>query len=163
MRRPDWEILPQTLKGTIFLLSLVTSASMMPVEKLPSPTALTTLGLGFLSSVFDNIPLTELALKQGGYDAGILAYAVGFRGSMLWFGSSSGVAISNIFPEAKSVVTWLRKGWHVPIAYIAGFAVLYAALGWNPDIENKKNNRNPVARHASATGMHETDIATKTT
>jgi Na+/H+ antiporter NhaD/arsenite permease-like protein len=27
----------------------------------------TALGLGFLSSVFDNIPLTALALKLGGY------------------------------------------------------------------------------------------------
>ena len=50
-------------------------------------------GSGFLSSVFDNIPLTALALKQGGYDWGFLAYAVGFGGSMIWFGSSAGVAI----------------------------------------------------------------------
>src|SRR5262247_1612714 len=34
-RRPDWEIMPETFKGTIFLLALVTAASMMPVEKLP--------------------------------------------------------------------------------------------------------------------------------
>src|SRR4030095_2193554 len=36
LRRPDWEVLPETFKGTIFLLSLVTAASMMPVERLPS-------------------------------------------------------------------------------------------------------------------------------
>ncbi len=149
LRRPDWEVLPETFKGTIFLLSLVTSASMMPVEKLPIPTAMTTLGLGFLSSVFDNIPLTELALKQGGYDSGILAYAVGFGGSMVWFGSSSGVAISNLFPETKSVITWLRKGWHVPVAYVAGFAVLYATLGWNPDLSKKNHNNTPNATHTS--------------
>jgi hypothetical protein len=35
LRRPDWEIMPETFKGTIFLLALVTSASMMPVETLP--------------------------------------------------------------------------------------------------------------------------------
>ncbi len=73
----------------------------------------TALGLGFLSSVFDNIPLTALALKQGGYDWGFLAYAVGFGGSMIWFGSSAGVALSNLFPEARSVGQWLRHGWHV--------------------------------------------------
>ena len=41
VRRPDWEVLPETFKGTIFLLSLVTCASMMPVEQLlhPSPGA----------------------------------------------------------------------------------------------------------------------------
>jgi hypothetical protein len=62
-----------------------------------------TFGLGFLSSVFDNIPLTALALKQGGYDWGLLAYAVGFGGSMIWFGSSAGVALSNAFPRRR---TW---------------------------------------------------------
>jgi Na+/H+ antiporter NhaD/arsenite permease-like protein len=41
---------------------------MMPVEKLPLASWRTTLGLGFLSAVFDNIPLTALALKQNGYD-----------------------------------------------------------------------------------------------
>ena len=40
--------------------------------------------------------------SQGGYDWGMLAYAVGYGGSMIWFGSSAGVAITNIFPEARS-------------------------------------------------------------
>src|SRR6476659_10202590 len=35
LRRPDWEIMPETFRGTIFLLALVLSASLMPVEKLP--------------------------------------------------------------------------------------------------------------------------------
>ncbi len=74
LRQPDWEIMPETFKGTIFLLALVTSASLMPVEELPAASWQTALGLGFLSSVFDNIPLTALALKQGGYDWGFLAY-----------------------------------------------------------------------------------------
>ena len=92
---------PSAFKGSIFLLALVTCASMMPVEKLPAASWQTTFGLGFVSAVFDNIPLTALALKQGGYDWGMLAYAVGFGGSMIWFGSSAGVAISNMYPEAK--------------------------------------------------------------
>jgi hypothetical protein len=33
--RPDWSVMPETFKGTVFLLALVTSASMMPVEELP--------------------------------------------------------------------------------------------------------------------------------
>ena len=118
LRRPDWAVMPETFKGTIFLLALVTSASMMPVEKLPAASWQTALGLGFVSAVFDNIPLTALALKQGGYDWGYLAYAVGFGGSMIWFGSSAGVALSNMYPEAKSVGLWLRHGWHVAIAYV---------------------------------------------
>ncbi len=132
VRRPDWEVLPETFKGTIFLLSLVTCASMMPVERLPPASALVAFGLGFVSAVFDNIPLTALALKQGGYDWGVLAYAVGFGGSMIWFGSSAGVALSNMYPEAKSVGNWLRHGWHVALAYVVGFAVLYFTLGWEP-------------------------------
>lgn len=132
IRRHDWEVLGESLKGTLFLLALVSCASMMPVESLPVPSWQTVFGLGFISSVFDNIPLTALALKQGGYDWGFLAYAVGFGGSMLWFGSSAGVAVSNMFPEAKSVRNWLRYGWHVPLAYVAGFAVLSLLIGWQP-------------------------------
>jgi hypothetical protein len=82
--------------------------------------------------VFDNIPLTALALKQGGYDWGLLAYAVGYGGSMIWFGSSAGVAISNMYPEAKSVGRWVRHGWHVALAYVLGFLVFMLIMGWHP-------------------------------
>jgi Na+/H+ antiporter NhaD/arsenite permease-like protein len=121
LRRPDWRVLPEAFKGTIFLLALVIGASMMPVENLPPALWQTALGLGFLSAVFDNIPLTTLALEQGGYDWGLLAYSVGFGGSMIWFGSSAGVALSNQHPEAKSVGAWLRHGWYVVVAYVVGF------------------------------------------
>jgi Na+/H+ antiporter NhaD/arsenite permease-like protein len=137
-RKPDWSVMPETFKGTIFLLALVTSASMMPVEKLPLASWQTALGLGFVSAVFDNIPLTALALKQGGYDWGFLAFAVGFGGSMMWFGSSAGVALSNMYPEAKSVGLWLRYGWHIAVAYVIGFFVMLALLGWHPDTPHKK-------------------------
>jgi Na+/H+ antiporter NhaD/arsenite permease-like protein len=131
-RRPDWRAVPGAARGALFLLSLVLCASMMPVEALPPASALTTFGLGFVSAVFDNIPLTKLALEQGGYDWGALAYAVGFGGSMLWFGSSAGVAVSNLFPEAKSVGQWLRQGWHVAVGYVVGFLALWLLLGWHP-------------------------------
>jgi hypothetical protein len=132
LRRPAWGLVPEAFKGSIFLLALVTCASMMPVEKLPAASWQTALGLGFISSVFDNIPLTALALKQGGYDWGMLAYAVGFGGSMIWFGSSAGVAVSNLYPAAKNVGRWLYHGWHVAVGYTIGFFVLLAILGWNP-------------------------------
>jgi Na+/H+ antiporter NhaD/arsenite permease-like protein len=133
VRRPDWELMPDTFKGSVFLLSLVTIASMMPVEALPAASWHTALGLGFVSAVFDNIPLTQLALKQGGYDWGYVAYAVGFGGSMIWFGSSAGVALANMYPEARSVGLWLRHGWHVAIAYVIGFVALLSMLGWHPN------------------------------
>ncbi|MGZ5650518.1 MAG: SLC13 family permease [Usitatibacter sp.] len=139
VRRPDWSLLPSTFRGTIFLLALVTTAAMMPVEKLPAASWPTTLGLGFLSAVFDNIPLTALALHQGGYDWGFLAYAVGFGGSMIWFGSSAGVALATAFPEARSVGLWLRHGWHVAVAYVIGFFVLLAVLGWHPHDQHTRD------------------------
>jgi Na+/H+ antiporter NhaD/arsenite permease-like protein len=131
LRKPDWQLLPGAFKGSIFLLSLVLCASMMPVEKLPAASWMTAFGLGFLSAVFDNIPLTALALKQGGYDWGFLAFAVGFGGSMVWFGSSAGVALSNMYPTARSVGQWLRHGWHVAVAYVIGFMVMLALIGFH--------------------------------
>jgi Na+/H+ antiporter NhaD/arsenite permease-like protein len=136
--------MPETLKGSVFLLSLVLCASLMPVEKLPLASWQTALGLGFVSAVFDNIPLTALALKQGGYDWGFLAYAVGFGGSMIWFGSSAGVALSNMYPEAKSVGLWLRHGWHIALAYVIGFAALLFTLGWQPNEPHKFRPAAPV-------------------
>jgi len=130
LRKPEWSLLPQAFKGAVFLLALVTCASMMPVDKLPPASWQSALSLGFISSVFDNIPLTALALKQGGYEWGFLAYAVGFGGSMMWFGSSAGVAVSNLFPEAKSVSQWLRHGWHIPLGYVIGFFAMLLFFGW---------------------------------
>jgi Na+/H+ antiporter NhaD/arsenite permease-like protein len=145
-RRPTWALLPEAFRGSVFLLSLVMCAAMMPVERLPAASWQSALGLGFVSAVFDNIPLTALALRQGGYDWGFLAYAVGFGGSMIWFGSSAGVALSSMYPEARSVGAWLRGGWHVAVAYVAGFAVLMFVLGWHPDTAT----RNPAAGPSTA-------------
>lgn len=132
--KTEWKEAGHAIPGTIFLLSLVLTASMMPVDQLPSASWQSAFFLGFISSVFDNIPLTKLALTQGGYDWGILAYAVGYGGSMVWFGSSAGVAISNIYPEAKSVFRWIKYGWHVVLAYIIGFMVMIWLVGWAPEI-----------------------------
>jgi Na+/H+ antiporter NhaD/arsenite permease-like protein len=132
LRRPAWNLLRGAFKGSVFLLSLVLCASMMPVDQLPTASWQTALGLGFLSAVFDNIPLTELAIKQGGYDWGFLAYTVGFGGSMIWFGSSAGVALSNMYPQARSVVEWLRHGWLIAVAYVVGFFVMLVLIGFHP-------------------------------
>jgi len=131
--RPDWSIVPGAARGAIFLIALVSAASMMPVKSLPAPSWETAFGLGFVSAVFDNIPLTALAIKQGSYDWGFLAYAVGFGGSMIWFGSSAGVAVAGIMQEARSAGRWLKEGWPVALAYVAGFFLMLALLGWNPE------------------------------
>jgi Na+/H+ antiporter NhaD/arsenite permease-like protein len=133
IRSPDWAPVPDASKGAVFLVALVAAASMMPVQSLPAASWLSTFGLGFISAVFDNIPLTAIALKQGGYDWGFLAYAVGFGGSMVWFGSSAGVALGNTYPEVKSVMSWLRHGWTIPVAYVIGYLSLLMLTGWHPD------------------------------
>jgi Na+/H+ antiporter NhaD/arsenite permease-like protein len=138
LRKPDWSLLPGAFKGSIFLLALVWCASLMPVQHLPAASWPTALGLGFVSAVFDNIPLTALAIRQDGYDWGFLAFAVGFGGSMIWFGSSAGVALSNMYPEARSVWAWLKAGWHIAVAYVVGFFVMLALLGWNPHAINAR-------------------------
>lgn len=134
VRKTDLGVLREAGKGTLFLVALVLCASLMPVQSLPEASWQTAFSLGFISAVFDNIPLTALALKQGGYDWGILAFAVGFGGSMVWFGSSAGVAVSNMFDQAKSVGAWLRAAWWLPAAYVVGFFVSLALLGWRPPL-----------------------------
>jgi hypothetical protein len=138
-RKTPWKQVRTALPGTVFLLSLVTCASLMPVNELPAASWRTALGLGFVSSVFDNIPLTKLCLEQGGYDWGLLAYAVGFGGSMIWFGSSTGVALSNMFPETRSVISYIRNGWFVILAYLVGFFLLLAIMGWHPAKEDEQS------------------------
>jgi hypothetical protein len=83
------------------------------VARWRTPSWQTALGLGFVSALFDNIQLTELALQQGGYDWGFLAYEVGFGGSVVWFGLSAGVPLSSLYPQARSARLWLRHRWHV--------------------------------------------------
>jgi Na+/H+ antiporter NhaD/arsenite permease-like protein len=159
LRPVPWKEVPGAIKGTIFLLCLVTCASMMPVEELPDASWITALSLGFLSAVFDNIPLTKLCLDQGHYDWGMLAYTVGFGGSMIWFGSSAGVAITNKFPEGRNVVQWFKKGWHVAAAYVIGFFTLYLIMGWEPADNNEHKTLNcpvpgcPMAENVTSTGQ----------
>jgi hypothetical protein len=132
LRRPAWGEVPAAAKGAVFLLSLVWCASLMPVRDLPPASWETSLGLGFVSAVFDNIPLTKLGLEQGGYDWGMLAFAVGFGGSMIWFGSSAGVAISKDYPQARDAGRYLREGWPIALAYVVAFYAMLWTLGWAP-------------------------------
>lgn len=141
-RNIPWHEAKDAIKGTVFLLCLVTAASLMPVETLPNASWVTAFALGFISAVFDNIPLTKLCLEQGHFDWGMLAYSVGFGGSMIWFGSSAGVAITNKFPEARNVGAWIKNGWHIILAYVVGFFVLYGTLGWHPT--NNKSHTEPA-------------------
>jgi len=63
---------------------------------------------------------------------------------MIWFGSSAGVAISNMYPETRSVGQWLKHGWHVALAYVIGFAAFMAIVGWHPT-DKRGKSLEPVA------------------
>lgn len=97
--------------------------------------------------MFDNIPLTALALAKGGYDWGFLAFAVGFGGSMIGFGSSAGVALANAYPNARSTAGYLRHGWHVPLGYVVGYTLLWALLGWHPPAPHRPEHQAVVEGH----------------
>jgi len=144
IRRPAWGEVPGAAKGAAFLISLVLCASMMPVEKLPAASWQTAFGLGFVSAVFDNIPLTALALKQGGFDWGMLAFAVGFGGSMIWFGSSAGVAITKDYPEARNTGRYVKEGWFVTVAYIVAFMAQHWLVPWEVPVNHKKGKAGVV-------------------
>jgi hypothetical protein len=61
-------------------------------------------------------------------------------------GSFAGVALSNMYPEARSVGSWVKNGWHVALAYVFGFFVMLAILGWKPDAPHKKQVELPVVQ-----------------
>lgn len=138
IRKPDLHKVWHAAGEATFLLALVLAASMMPVRELPAASPGTTFVLGLVSAVFDNIPLTALALRQGGYDWWLLAYAVGVGGSLMWLGSSAGVAIATEFGESpdlakvKDAWQWLRHGWFVLPAITVAYGLSYLFLGWHP-------------------------------
>ena len=119
----DWKLSPETVSSTVFLLVMVFSANLIPLNGLPEPSTMSTFLMGLISAVFNNIPLTQLCLSQGNYDWALLSFAVGFGGSLVWFGSSAGVAVCDKEPKARSIVSWMRYGWPVALAYCAAFGI----------------------------------------
>jgi len=72
-------------------------------------------------------------------------------------GSSAGVALANLYPEARSVGLWLRHGWHVALAYVIGFFVLLAVLGWHPHAQRTRDARPAVS--SLPTSQYQVSIA----
>ena len=138
LRRPDWEIMPETFKGTIFLLALVLSASLMPVEKLPAGLvadgARSWLRVG---------RVRQHPADGAGAEAGRLRLGLpGLRGGLRRIDDLVRLigrrGARQPVPEAKSVGLWLRHGWHVTVAYVIGFFVMLSVLGWHPDPPHRK-------------------------
>ncbi len=57
---------------------------------------------------------------------------------MIWFGSSAGVALCNMFPQGKRVGAWLKHGWHVAVSYVLAVTVMLLVVGWHPHPPHKK-------------------------
>ncbi len=133
LRKPALSHIPGEAKNASFLLMLVFSASMMPISTLPPASPTVVFALGGISGVFDNIPLTQLAIAMGGFFWALLAYAVGFGGSTTWFGSSAGVAVAANNPAMKKMSTYFKEAtiW-IAVAYITGFLAMYLVFGWQP-------------------------------
>ena len=64
--------------------------------------------------------------------------------SMMWFGPSAGIALTNMYPESRSVVQWLKHGWHVVLAYVLGFAVMMLTVGWHPHAQHKEGREESI-------------------
>lgn len=79
--------------------------------------------LGKLSGILDNIPLTSMACRLEGLDWSLLAYSVGFGGSMFFFSSSAGIAVAMSYSKASDSKAWLPHTLRVIIAYNVGFFV----------------------------------------
>lgn len=124
--KANWKAFERTIPCSVFLMLMIFTSGLMPIEEVPEASTLTTFVLGLLSALFNNIPLMKLALLQEGYNLPLLIYAISFGGSLIWFGSVVGIAISNIATESRAVSKWIYYGWYVIVAYTVGFFALYA-------------------------------------
>lgn len=146
------QVVKTAYDSTVFLVALVFCAELVPIDAVPDASILSTMAIGFVSAVFNNIPLTQLCLIKGGYDWPLISYAVGFGGSMVWFGSSAGVAVCGVFPKARSFMNWLRYGWYIPLAFLIGFAVYLLVLGWDPMKGNPPDQMPEPVTYSEAIG-----------
>ena len=131
------------LMGLLAVLLLISTAAVFSASGEDTDRIvahLTNIGvaLGAMLLVAHIPPQRLMQFAPPAYILGLLAYAVGVGGSMLGFGSSAGVALSNLFPEAKSAVQWLRHGWFIAVGYIVGFFALLLILGWQPHEPHKQ-------------------------
>lgn len=127
MRKFEWKVFKESLPNTGFLLLLVGTAEMLPLDDIKPmlnvlPRDVIAILMGILSAWFDNIPLTAVCLALKDFDWGLLAYCVGYGGSAMWFGSSAGVAMGLLFPQIYDTKKWGKPFVIVTGTYLAGAA-----------------------------------------
>jgi hypothetical protein len=52
---------------------------------------------------------------------------------MIWFGSSAGVALSNMLPDATNVFAGVQAGGHVSVANLVAVFAMLLIVQWHPD------------------------------
>ena len=50
-----------------------------------------------------------------------------------------------MYPQARSVLEWVRHGWYVAVAYVIGFFVMLAMIGFHPGSVPKGSAAAPAA------------------
>ena len=126
--------------ATTSLASSASAATSPPLYVFGTPVdfnlfALTLLGV----AAFDHETL-QMALAGL---AGIILCKLFFTGFKTGIGLT-GVALSNMNPEAKSVGSRVKSGWPVAVAYVFGFFAMPAILGWKPDAPHKQRIQSPA-------------------
>ncbi len=59
--------------------------------------------------------------------------------------------MSNLYPEVRSVVKWLRHGWYIAVAYVVGFALMVAIGQWHPTPNRSSSAGSPAAASGQLT------------
>ncbi|MBX7145298.1 MAG: hypothetical protein K1X79_12660 [Oligoflexia bacterium] len=109
-----------------FLAGLMLIAALCPKGAMPDPSFQQEMGLGFFSSIFDNYPLTYMAAQQSPHFWALLAFAVGFGGSLMWFGNAASVALAEHFQSVKVI----RYTWWMSIVMGLALAAGCYAISW---------------------------------
>lgn len=114
--------LKKNMYGHFLLLGLIINANLLDISSLPKPSTISTFILGITSAFLDNIPLTAMAIEQKGYNWPLLAFSVGFGGSLMWFGSSAGVVLTQHLKKGRVIKGWLSLP--LILSFIAGFSAI---------------------------------------
>jgi len=98
------------------------------VYKAVNPT-LVNIGVGFLSAIIDNVPLTYAILKSNpaiSVDQWLLvALAAGCGGSMIAFGSAAGVGVMGKMRGVYTFASHMKYAWTVAVGFLVSVAVWY--------------------------------------
>jgi Na+/H+ antiporter NhaD/arsenite permease-like protein len=98
------------------------------VYKTVNPT-LVNIGIGFLSAIVDNVPLTYAVLKANpaiSVDQWLLvALAAGCGGSMIAFGSAAGVGVMGKMRGVYTFASHMKYAWTVVVGFLVSVGVWY--------------------------------------